>query len=562
MQNKTAVPLFFNSAVILVAAAIGIFSQYQGLMSEYVINGDVPQHIYWMHQFIDKDLFKNDILTHFAIAIQPWGFAQFYHLLSCFADPLILSKTVPVFLFILSALYMFKLVQYLGGNFSGVLASSLFMVMPVFLTTIAGGTSRAFAYPLLIMFLYYLLRRERLKASVLLILQVLFYPMVFFVSLLTFLLTNIEIRNKPIQILFDRKHLKFSIVAAVIGISILAGKYFLDYDPSLGTIVTRDQMEMRQEFSENGRAPILPTPSLREALIGTTAGHFLGFILKSPLYLRIRNLKPAFLDERATPFIMLSMIAAIGFLLVVQIKRLRRSVRIELLYLAISSVIMFEIADFLLFRLYIPKRYLSYSFFLLSLIIFALTIGGIVASLRSRTAQMVLSFTLIFFVLLQFSSTKGLGLTDQSEYKNLYIYLSTLPKDTVIASHPYIADYIPTFSKRKVFINFELSLPWFDRYWETVKERTLDFLNAYYTDNIQLAWEFCQRHEIEYLVVDKRHFTHEYLEAKRIYFEPFDEYIREITQNRMEYALLNTPEGDHLFHNGDIFVIRTNALIQ
>ena len=81
-QAKTKCNNWLVPLVALIALAIGTICQYDGLVNPYVINGDVPQHVYWMQQFRDSELFRNDLLTDFARSIQPWGAIAVYRLLS------------------------------------------------------------------------------------------------------------------------------------------------------------------------------------------------------------------------------------------------------------------------------------------------------------------------------------------------------------------------------------------------------------------------------------------------------------------------------------------------
>ena len=154
------------------------------------------------------------------------------------------------------------------------------------------------------------------------------------------------------------------------------------------------------------------------------------------------------------------------------------------------------------------------------------------------------------------------GIYDMSlSQKELYQYLKTLPKDVTIAAHPFLADSIPIFSKRKVFINFELSHTWYNNYWETVEKRTFDFFDAYYSEDLKFIYEFCKRNKIDYLVVDTNLFSKEYLNRKRFYFEPFNSYIINLIKNRKFFALANIPDSKKDFIKNNIFLVKTDRLI-
>lgn len=166
--------------IIFLAFVVGIYSQFPTFFNNYIISDDVRQHIYWMQQFQDNGLFRNDLLTDYAKNYQPWGFVALYYIFSFIVDPMIVSKVIPIILLMVSSLYLFKLVKHITNDYAGFVAASIFMVTPIYLDRMIGGLPRAFAYPLLIIFLYYLVRKEYLKSSFVLILQCLFYPIVFF----------------------------------------------------------------------------------------------------------------------------------------------------------------------------------------------------------------------------------------------------------------------------------------------------------------------------------------------------------------------------------------------
>lgn len=535
--------------IILLALAIGINFQLPALINKYVINGDARQHIYWMQQFRDSGLFRNDLLTEYANNYQPWGFIFLYYLLSFIINPIIIGKILSSILFAISSLYVFKLVKYITTNYTGFLAALIFMITPTYLNRMDGGLPRAFGYPLVIIFLYYLIKKEYLKSSLTLVLQSLFYPMIFFIGMLTYLFTFIKIENKKISLDKSIGKRKFFIYAVLISVFILCGKYILSYNPSIGTTVSRKQMVGDPAYYVGGRLPVLPiSPLLRGIARTVDKGTFLSNILiKYPENILIKS---GILNGNGLFFI------TILFLLF-EIFRKKLSFHSEILFLFLSSVLMYEISNLLLLKIFLPMRYLEYSVPIISLIVYSTVIGQLITKLKDARTKKGFQIIVITLVLLNYNiREKNMGLIDMSRNKDLYEYLNSLPKDVMIAAHPYLADGIPTFARRKVFIKYELSHPYFDKYWEIIKNRTFDFFNAYYSEDLLSIYKFCEENRIDYLVVHKWHFTKEYLMSKRIYFEPFNSYVIHITKRRRNFALKDIPEEDKLFAKDDIFVIK------
>jgi hypothetical protein len=546
--------VFTGAAIVLLALAAGITFQFSAFTCEYVVNNDAGQHIYWMRQFHDSELFSDDLLTEFAKNYQPWGFIFLYYILSFFMDPLVFSKFLPVLLFAISSLYLFKLVSHFAGSYSGLLATLIFIVTPFpFLDWMAGGHPRAFAFPLLIIFLYYLIRKKHLGTSVALVLQCLFYPMVFLLGMVTYLFTFVRFRAR--RVFFDRSavKVKFFIPMALVCLFILCGKYLFSQNPDIGKIVTRAQMSGRPEYSAEGRAPVLPTPPLlKTAVRNIRSGTFVPRVLMK----RLRDLgakSPVAAHAVFMAFVLFSVCCLFLF-------REDLVFPPEIMCLLPASILMFKTADILLLKLFLPERYLEVSFPLFGLIVEAAVLGQLVLHVRKKALRRLLQAATVLLVLLNLNIKTTIGLTNMSSGKELYEYLAGLPKDTMIAAHPEMADGIPLFARRKVFVKGELSFPFFDNYWNTIKKRTFDLFDAYYTEEPLRVYRFCEENGIDYLVVDNGHFTGQYLTGKKVYFEPFGTYIRDITAVRRHFALQNVPQEYKLFTKGDIFVINRNIL--
>ena len=538
--------------VASIALAIGIYGQLPAFTNPYVLVDDFRQHLYWMRQFRDSALFQDDLLTEYAKHYQPWGFIFLYYVLSPIADPLVISKVLPLALFVLSSFYLFKLVRHIAGGYAGFLASLIFMTTFTYLDRISGGLPRSFGFPLLIIFLYYLTKKEYLKSSLLLVLQCLFYPTLFFISALTYLFMWIKVRHRKIRLDHSFPKAIFFILGVLLGASLLYGKHLLTPHSLIGNLVTREQMVNHPEYYESGRYPVFPTAPLPQEIgRNIRRGLFTSRLLrKNPV---VDTLRAAKLRN------VISIVLVLFFFFV--LGRMKLYFPQELFALFLASVAMYQISDLFLLKLFIPRRYLEYSIPLLSLIAFAMMVGGGIGKIkRVRLRRSLQIAGIVLVALLNFDIDAKAMFVDLSSYADLYRYLGTLSRETVIAAPPELADGIPTFSRRKVFIQYELSHPFFDRYWEVVKKRTSDFFDAYYSKNLSSLYQFCQENKIEYLVVDKKHFTEEYLTSGKIYFEPFNTSLKKMIGKRRDFALSRIPEKDKLFAKGDLFVIPKESL--
>jgi hypothetical protein len=118
------------------------------------------------------------------------------------------------------------------------------------------------------------------------------------------------------------------------------------------------------------------------------------------------------------------------------------------------------------------------------------------------------------------SLVAGFGLKNESLFDygadaELYHVLRQTPKDSLLAGHPFLMDNALTFGQRKVYISYELTHPWSKGLWSKQAPRLRKLFDAYYASDPARVREFCAQERIDYLLVDERHFTREFLENQR-----------------------------------------------
>jgi len=136
--------------------------------------------------------------------------------------------------------------------------------------------------------------------------------------------------------------------------------------------------------------------------------------------------------------------------------------------------------------------------------------------------------------------------------RDLISYIETLPKDTLIAGTPCSLDNIPLFAKRQILFSCELD--------SDNAELILRGLHAYYSDDISQVIELCKMYEIDYLVIEPRVYTDEYLSKGWVYFEPYNQQMETTLLSRNDFVMENIPESNQTFHNEEYFVVPCNAI--
>jgi hypothetical protein len=128
-------------------------------------------------------------------------------------------------------------------------------------------------------------------------------------------------------------------------------------------------------------------------------------------------------------------------------------------------------------------------------------------------------------------------------------FLSNMPKNIMLVGHPRDVDNIPILCNRSVLFNDQ------NIYYETgVSRAVYDFVNAYYSNSSEVICEFLNKYKIDYLVVNEKRFTKEYLRGKRYYYEP-ENTVGVNDPANIERCVLNDPRIEKLFKTDHLFIV-------
>ena len=167
--------------------------------------------------------------------------------------------------------------------------------------------------------------------------------------------------------------------------------------------------------------------------------------------------------------------------------------RPEVVFIPISALVNYIIANIVLLHLYEPSRYLVFPSQALTLCCFPFIFeaifnwaaprfigGGALGILNKRVlgssiAAIAIVGLLVFSARLFFNR----GGTDPMPAE-VYSFLGALPKDTLIAATPVDGDRVPMRSRRSVFILVNSLYPHHSGYYEETKQRCFALLAAMY----------------------------------------------------------------------------------
>lgn len=550
----------FNHYLLIVIFStlfVYVLGHYDALTNPYVINDDVRQQIYWMQRWQDPDLFRDDLLTRYAENYVPIGVKSIYYVFSGFMNPVQFSKALTGVLFVINGVLLFLIATKFADNFTALVFAICSFFFTCFIDKISGGMSQSFAYPLLLAYLYFLASENLLGASLTIMIQSIFNPYIFVLCGMTHALFLLKRYGKDFfkwlktfEWNTDNKPGLLKLVLAhtpvLIGVAAMMVQHVFMRTAEFGDLISWVDIYGHVEYTAAGRYQLAPGPDLYWEVFRPVVTLVL------------------FDDFGPVAGAASGALCLLLLLWAVAINKwdVDTSKMWFLAYLIVASVILYLVSYEVIMRLFLPRRYVEFSFSIIYLILLAACASSVVKSMNLRAFSLtgILMLTLVLAGL----RIHNYGVYDYSVDKKLYDFISETPKSSMVAGPPELMDNVMTFGKRKAFVTFELSHTWFSEYWKLVRKRTFDFFDAYYASDPEKIYEFTNKYAIDYLVVrdkdfDPKNFSvvfngfEPFSSEKRaaatsdgtndegfmIYFEPFHSYVSEKCKNNPHFAVLD-----------------------
>ncbi len=174
---------FWFCLSLIFSIGYAILGLREAFGSEYVVQDDARQHVFWMLRFIDPNLFPNDLIANYFQSVAPAGYSNLYRGFAFLGiNPLLLNKLLPSILGLVASGYCFAFcMQILPLPITGFMATLMLNQNIWMKDDLISATPRAFTYPLFLAFLYYLCRKSLFPCLVTIILLGLFYPQYVFI---------------------------------------------------------------------------------------------------------------------------------------------------------------------------------------------------------------------------------------------------------------------------------------------------------------------------------------------------------------------------------------------
>ncbi|HLO48385.1 MAG TPA: hypothetical protein VK211_08200 [Kamptonema sp.] len=566
--------IFWLSLSLTFAALYGLMGLKEAFDSEYVVQDDARQHVFWMMRFVDPGLFPNDLIADYFQSVAPAGYKIVYKIATILGiNALLFHKILPMFLGLISTYYCFSIgIEMLPVPMTGFIAA-LLLNQSIWMTDdLASGTPRAFLYPIFLGFLYYLLRLSLLPCLVTIALLGLFYPQYVFIASGILIIRLVHWRNGSLRLSPDRKDYLFS--GAGLGVAFLVLLPFALHSSKFGPIITVAQAKELPEFVLGGRVAFFKNNLKQLWFTGKGSGMF-SKSLFTPVTHCIGLSFP------------LLLIFSSSFPLLKQIKS---SIWL-LLHILIAALTMFFLSHAMLFYLHIPNRYTSYTFriiivFLtaisLTLIIDALchwalgteskvvrqdasSLSAIVkgsSSIKNRIALGIIGIIAILVLLYPcfVASFPRVGYKT-GRMPALYEFFQQQPKDILVASLSEEANFLPTFSLRSILIGREYGIPYHIGYYRQYRQRTIELIGAQYSPDIAVVKNLINKYGIDFWMLEKNALTLDYVERYDWLknFDSIPEVVANIKQGKTP-ILTQYMERCAVFQNESLVVLKASCI--
>jgi hypothetical protein len=145
------------------------------------------------------------------------------------------------------------------------------------------------------------------------------------------------------------------------------------------------------------------------------------------------------------------------------------------------------------------------------------------------------------------------------DLEKTYEFIASLPKDTLVAAHPTLADFVPLRARRSVLTSTETSMPWMEGYYRIVKPRVEASLRAAYATDLSALDEQMAPYGVNVFL------TGPSVWRETGYHEPYNtDLVQDLLERgRQQGFALRMPPADRvLFRSGEYYVVRVDGVRQ
>jgi hypothetical protein len=540
----------------LAVVGVWVWRSMGGALGPGVVQDDARQHVFWMQRLLDPSLLQGDLYADYFESQAPFGYVAIYRALLWFVDPIVASKLLPPVLGLLAATFTYLLVRQVDPSpraaFLVAILNSWYVWQYDDLPT---GSPRAFLLPLCAAMVWALVTARRVVAIGLVALAALIYPSAAALMVVLAGLALVRFCGWRPRLSGDRRDWLVFVVLAGLAFALLAPMAFGSslYGPAVNGPAAREM----PEFGPNGRNAIFTTDPYAYWISSYRSGFDLRVI------------------DRLTKVPLFYLLAGLALLWPVVMMVGGKSTRARLgpsgivaVHILAASMVLFFAAHLLLFRLYLPSRFVAWTVPLAFSIVAGAAVAVIVERIARRLTASKAAFetnvlTLVVAIGLALYSAAFDGNFVRDDIPNITAYLRTLPPDTLIAGVPLDTDSVPALTGRPVLVNREYALAYHEGFYRVVKQRTLDLIDAYYADSPGRIDEFARKYGVQIFLVDRQAFDLEAAaDAWAGSFDPYTTLVLDRLRRGGRFALLDSARRCGVVFQRDVAVVPATCFQQ
>jgi hypothetical protein len=244
----------------------------RGFSGKYVIQDDARLHVFWMQRYVDPELFQNDLIADYYSSIAPPGYMLVYKTAAAAGiSPLTFHKILPLALGLLATAFCFGISMQLLRVPAAAFAASLLLSQSLWMRdALISGTPRAFSHPLLLAFLYFLLRGAWPLCVLSVALLGLFYPSFNLIAMTILALRLLRWENKRPSL--SRNKTDYLVFASAVIVTLVVGLLYYFKSSQFGPVVTAAEAKASAEFLQGGRVAFFHESFLRFWITGQHSG--------------------------------------------------------------------------------------------------------------------------------------------------------------------------------------------------------------------------------------------------------------------------------------------------
>lgn len=504
--------LIYLILLILITCYANFFTNSFTFEPIYSLYPDTTE-LYSSQLFYDPTLFRCDpnlieIKRNFNAIRNFVYIGVYYFFMHLFPFPLAV-KIISIILCILSTILIYRIGCLLYSETYAPILSVLFLVYFLSMDSFYGGHDRCFGALVFCIFLFFLMEGKFIFLPFVLALTIFSYPSYFFILAMICLLVPFFYRG--------RIKLNFYLPLLIISISIVL--FFALEDKNFNFIIRNAELlrSYKYNYIQGKNIIIRPDNPLHILFY-----FILNFNEHSRLYIYFTTL-----------FISVCFIFII--LKKTKVLYLPRAIWITIFASTLCFLFIYPFSPVLASRQFVFSLPLFLVFFIFS------NLFDILKRYRISPNFFLLPIIFIFIVLHPFFN----DIFDYKEYKNIYDYLETLPKDSLIVGFPgknFFTETVPFFSKRAIFFTDRMETNIIFAYGlEDSKKRREDLMRALYTDSLRDVGNFISKYNIDYFIIESYLYEYSFINHFKNLFSPVDPQISkiiEMTKQKNKFAIL------------------------